>query len=157
MRSPLKPETKHPSCDVDHEQWSKSIYIILALRSQCRGLWAVWPGKIQRSAELFSHSAGLFLLTYLYNLGITVAMPWVVGCLTRKNTKECRAFFAQCRALFVDLLHFLWLFVIFFIARKFCKLLFTIERGKICYFFVTFFTACIFDKLLFIVEKGQGL
>jgi hypothetical protein len=36
-------------------------------------------------------------------------------------------------------------------------LLFTAERGKICYFFVTFFTACNFDKLIFTAEKGQGL
>ncbi len=49
------------------------------------------------------------------------------------------------------------LFVTFFADRKFYKLLFTGERGKICYFFLLFFTGCNFDKLLFTVEKGQGL
>jgi hypothetical protein len=46
----------------------------------------------------------------------------------------------------------LLLSVTFFIGRKFCKLLFTAERGKVCYFFTT----CNFHKLLFTVEKGQG-
>ncbi len=54
---------------------------------------------------------------------------------------------------FVDLFHFLLLFVTFFTGRKFCKLLFTGEKGKVCYFFI----ACNFDKLFFTVEKGQGL
>jgi hypothetical protein len=48
-------------------------------------------------------------------------------------------------AVFVDLFHFLLLFVTFFTGCKFCKLLFTPERGKVCYFF----TACNFHKLLF--------
>jgi hypothetical protein len=47
-----------------------------------------------------------FWHTYLSNPGITSVMPWAVGCLTRENTQECRAFFAQCRALFVDFFHF---------------------------------------------------
>jgi len=76
-------------------------------------------------------------------------MPWAVGCLTTKNTKECRAFFAQCWALFVDFFHFLLFLVTFFIARNFWKLLFTVERGKVCYFLYLFFTAGDYDKLLF--------
>jgi hypothetical protein len=84
-------------------------------------------------------------------------MPWAVGCLTRKNTKQCRGVFAQCRALFVDLFHFLLLLVTFFTAYNFCKLLFIVERGKVRYFLLLFFIAGNFDKLLFIVEKGQGL
>jgi hypothetical protein len=59
-------------------------------------------------------------------------MPGAGGCLTRKKTKECRAVFAQCRAVFVDFFHFL---LLFFIVRNFYKLLFTAERGKVCYFF----------------------
>jgi len=51
----------------------------------------------------------------------------------------------------------LLLFVTFLIACKFCKLLFTVERGKVCYFLLLFVTACNFDKLLFTIEKGQGL
>ncbi len=46
------------------------------------------------------------------------------------------------------------LFVTFFTARNFYKLLFIVETGVK---FVTFFTVCNFHKLLFIVEKGQGL
>jgi hypothetical protein len=61
-------------------------------------------------------------------------MPWAVGCLTRKNTLQCRAFLGECRAVFVDLFHFLLLLVTFFTGCKFCKLLFTGERGKVCYF-----------------------
>ncbi len=84
-------------------------------------------------------------------------MPWVVGCLTRKNTKQCRAVFAQCRVLFVGLFHFLLFLVTFFTTYNFCKLLFTVERGKVRYFLLLFFIAGNFDKLLFTVEKGQGL
>jgi hypothetical protein len=51
---------------------------------------------------------------------------------------------------------FLLTFVTFFIGRKFCKLLFIAERGKVCYFLLLFFTTCNFDKLFFIVGKGQG-
>jgi hypothetical protein len=63
----------------------------------------------------------------------------------------------QCRALFVDLFHFLLLLVTFFTTCNFCKLLFNVERGKVRYFLLLFFTASNFDKLLFTVEKGQGL
>ncbi len=70
-------------------------------------------------------------------------MPWVVGCLT-ENTQECRVVFAQCRAVFVDFSYFLLLLVTFFIGRKFCKLLFTAKRGKVCYFL-----------LLFTAERGK--
>ncbi len=62
-------------------------------------------------------------------------MPWAVGCLTRKNTLWCRAFLGECRAVFVDLFHFLLLLITFFTGRKFCKLFFIGERGKVCYFF----------------------
>jgi hypothetical protein len=81
---------------------------------------------------------------------------------------------------------FCWPFSLFvtfcdFFTRNFCKLLFTAERGKVCYFLLLFFTACNFyklcfycsrfivcyflllfftacnfHKLFFIVEKGQG-
>jgi len=71
---------------------------------------------------------------YLYNLGITSVMSMAGGCLTKKRTKRCLAVSALCLAVFVDLLHFLLLFVTFFTGRKFCKLLFTAERGKVCYF-----------------------
>ncbi len=36
---------------------------------------------------------------YLSNRSITSVMSWAVGCLTGENTKECWAFFAQCRAI----------------------------------------------------------
>jgi hypothetical protein len=44
--------------------------------------------------------------SYLYNPGIMPIVPWAVGCLTRKNTLWCRAFFAECRAVFVDFTYF---------------------------------------------------
>jgi len=43
---------------------------------------------------------------YFSNPGITSVMSWAVGCLTRENTQECQAVFAQCRAVFVDFFHF---------------------------------------------------
>jgi hypothetical protein len=52
----------------------------------------------------------------------------------------------RCLAVFVDLFHFLLLLVTFFTGCKFCKLLFTVERGKVRYFL-----------LLFTIEKGQDL
>ncbi len=95
--------------------------------------------------------------TYLSNRSITSVMPWAVGCLTGENTKECRVVFAQCRVFFFWLFSLLIILVTFFIARKFCKLLFTVERGMFvlfCYFFLLLVS---FRKLLFTVEKGQGL
>ncbi len=56
------------------------------------------------------------------------------------------------------------LLVTFFIARKFWKLLFTVERGEVCYFLYLFFTAGNYDKLFFtgpgellgfIVQRGN--
>jgi len=47
----------------------------------------------------------------------------------------------------------LLLFVTFFTICNFCNLLFTVERGKVCYFF----TAYNFHKLFFTIEKGHGL
>ncbi len=40
---------------------------------------------------------------------------------------------------FVDFSYFLLLLVTIFIGRKFCKLLFTGERGKVCYFLLFFY------------------
>ncbi len=54
-------------------------------------------------------------------------------------------------AVFVDFFHFLLLYVTFFTARNFYKLLFIAETGVR---FVTFFIVCNFHKLLFTVEKG---
>jgi hypothetical protein len=41
-------------------------------------------------------------------------------------------------AVFVDFSYFLLLFVIFFTVCKFWKLLFTVERGEVCYFLYLF-------------------
>ncbi len=86
--------------------------------------------------------------------------------MTKKKTKECRAVFAQCRAVFVDFCHFLLLFVTFFTARNFYKLLFTTERGKVCYFLLLFLLLVTFNNyflllrrakvyILFIVQRGN--
>jgi hypothetical protein len=95
------------------------------------------------------------ILTLRYDLGITSVMPWDVGCLTRKNTLRCRAFFAQCRAFFVDLFHFLLLLVIFFIGRKFCKLLFTAKRGKVCYFWLLFLLVVTFINYFLLLKRAR--
>jgi len=75
-------------------------------------------------------------------------MPWVMGCFTRKNTKECRAFFAQCHALFVDFFHFLLLLITFFTTHNFYKLGFMAERGKVCYFLLLLVTLINYFLLL---------
>jgi hypothetical protein len=79
------------------------------------------------------------------------------GCLTTKKGAWCGAVLARCGAFFVDLFHFLLLFVTFFTARKFYKLLFTAKTGVKFVTFCYFFTVCNFLKLLFTVERGQGL
>jgi hypothetical protein len=70
-------------------------------------------------------------------------------------------------AVFVDLFHFLLLFVTFFIICNFCNLFFTVERGKVYYFlllfllFVTFINYFLLLRrarvyVLFIVRQGKG-
>jgi hypothetical protein len=83
-------------------------------------------------------------------------MPLAGGCLTRKNTQRCLAVFAQCLAIFVDLFHFLLLLVTFFTGRKFCKLLFTGERGKVCYFLLLFLLVVTLNNYFLLGQEGQG-
>jgi hypothetical protein len=70
-------------------------------------------------------------------------------------------------AIFIDFFHFLLLFVIFFTTRNVCKLLFTVERGKVCYFllffllFITFINYFLLLRrarvyIVFIVRGGKG-
>jgi len=70
--------------------------------------------------------------SYTYDLRTTLAVRGAGGCLTTKKG-------VWCGAVFVDLFHFLILFVTFFTARKFYKLLFTTETWvkfiTFCYFF----------------------
>jgi hypothetical protein len=96
----------------------------------------------------------IFFFALRYDSGITSVMPGAGGCLTRKNTLWCRAFLAQCRAVFVDFCYFL---LLIFTIGNFYKLLFTVFRDKFYYFLLFFFTACKFQELFFIVEKDQGL
>jgi len=63
-----------------------------------------------------------------YDPGIPSVMPMVGGCLKEKNTKRCVAVLRRCLAVFLS-------FVTFFTICNFCKLLFIVERGKVCYFF----------------------
>jgi hypothetical protein len=75
---------------------------------------------------------------YLYDPGITSVMSWAVGYLTRENTQECRAVFAQCRVVFVDLFHFLLFFVtflLFVIFVTYFLLLKGVRFVTFCYFF----------------------
>jgi hypothetical protein len=101
---------------------------------------------------------GLFYFKiYLSNRSITSVMPWAVGCLTRENTKECWAFIAQCRALFVDFFHLQLLLVTFFTAHKFCNYYLLLRGVMFVIFLLLFLLFISFKKLLFTVEKGQGL
>jgi hypothetical protein len=70
-------------------------------------------------------------------------------------------------AVFVDFFHFLLLFVTYFTARKFCKLLFIAERGKVCYFLLLFLLLVTLINyflllrrarvyIVFIVRRGKG-
>ncbi len=79
-------------------------------------------------------------------------MRGVGGCLTTKNRLECRAVFMECGVVFVDLFHFLLLFLLFVtFVNYFC----TVE-GSLFVTFCYFFTTCNFHKLLFTIERGQG-
>jgi hypothetical protein len=78
-------------------------------------------------------------IAYTYDLRTTLAVRGARGCLTTKKGAWCEAVLARCGAFFVDLFHFLLLFVTFFTARKFYKLFFTAKTGvkfvTFCYFF----------------------
>ncbi len=58
--------------------------------------------------------------------------------MIKKKALQWEAVFLEGEAVFVDLFHFLLLLVTFFTGRKFWKLLFTVERGKVCYFLYLF-------------------
>ncbi len=81
----------------------------------------------------------IFQQPYTYDLRTTLAVRGAGGCLTTKKGAWCGAVLARCGAFFVDIFHFLLLFVTFFTARKFYKLLFPAKTGvkfvTFCYFF----------------------
>jgi hypothetical protein len=76
---------------------------------------------------------------YTYDLRTTLTVRGAGGCLIAKKGTWCEAVLVRCGAVFVDLFHFLLLFVTFFTVRNFYKLLFTVETGvkfvTFCYFF----------------------
>jgi hypothetical protein len=45
---------------------------------------------------------------------------------------------------------FFFVLCYFFIIRKFCKLLFTAEKGKVCYFFI----ACNFNNYFLLLRRA---
>ncbi len=57
-------------------------------------------------------------------------------------------------AVFVDFFHFWLLLVIFFNGRKFCKLLFTGERGKVCYFLLLFLLVVTLNNYFLLGQEG---
>jgi hypothetical protein len=59
-------------------------------------------------------------------------------------------------AVFVDFFHFLLLLVTFFTDRKFCKLLFTGERGKVCYFLLLFLLVVTLNNYFLLWQEGIG-
>ncbi len=111
---------------------------------------------MQEPSNFQSKDSCKFFNALRYDPGIMSVMPWAVGCLIRKNTQWCRAFLGECRAVFVDLFHFLLLFVTFFTGRKFCKLLFTGERGKVCYFLLLFLLLVTLNNNFLLGQEGQG-
>ncbi len=74
------------------------------------------------------------------------------GCLTAKKGAWCRAVLVRCGAVFVDLFHFLLLFVIFFIVRNFYKLLFIAKTGVK---FVTFLLFVIFLNYFLLLRRAR--
>jgi len=51
----------------------------------------------------------------------------------------------------------LLLLVTFFTGRKFCKLLFTTERGKVCYFLLLFLLLITLINDFLLCQEGHGL
>ncbi len=58
----------------------------------------------------------------------------VGGCLTKKNPCSGRLFECRGRLFLLTLFSFFAIFCYFFIVCNFCKLLFTVEGGKVCCF-----------------------
>ncbi len=106
------------------------------------------------SASIIAPGPRLEFTSYTYDLRTTLAMRGAGGCLTTKKRPWCGAVLLRCGVVFVDLFHFLLLFVT---ACNFYKLLFIVEIGVKFVTFFYFFIVCNFHKLLFTVEKGQGL
>jgi len=95
--------------------------------------------------------------SYTYDLHTTLAVRGAGGYLTTKKGAWCGAVLVRSGAIFVDLFHFMLLFVIFLLLVNFISYFLLLKQGQSLLFFVTFFTVCNFFKLLFTVEKGQGL
>jgi hypothetical protein len=76
-----------------------------------------------------------------YDPGIMGVMLWAVGCLTRKNTQ-------QRRAVFVDLFHFLLLFLLCVSFVIYFLLLKGVRFVIFCYFFLLFVTLINYFLLL---------
>jgi hypothetical protein len=94
---------------------------------------------------------------YRYDSGIPSVMLVAGGCLSRKKGVGCLAVLAQCLAVFVDFFHFLLFLIICFTGRKFWKLLFTTERGKVCYFLLLFILLVTLINYFLLCQEGQGL
>jgi hypothetical protein len=77
----------------------------------------------------------MFFFPYLYNPGITSVMPVVGGCLTRKRTQRCLAVSALCLSVFVDLFHFLLLFLLLIKFGSYFLLLKGVRFVTFCTFF----------------------
>ncbi len=129
-----------PSCGV-----VVFIHMICALCSQCVGLGAVWPLKTYCSAGLFSHSAGLFLLTFFTfcysSLLFLLLVSFVSYFLLLKGVR------------FVIFCYFLLLLVIlinYFLPLKRAKvyILFIARQGKGC--------TLIFFLFFFLLLRGKG-
>ncbi len=78
------------------------------------------------------------LKPYLYNPGIPSVMSMAGGCLTRKKTQRCLAVLGLCLAVFVDLFHFLLLFITFLLLVTFGSY-FLLSKGVRFITFCTFF------------------
>ncbi len=55
---------------------------------------------------------------------------------------------------FVDFFHYL-LLLVFFTGCKFCKLFFTAERGKVCYFLLLFLLLVTFINYFLLLRRAR--
>jgi hypothetical protein len=91
---------------------------------------------------------------YLYNPGITSVMLVAGGCLTMKRSQRCLAVATLCLVVFVDLFHFLLLFLLFINFGSY----FLLSKGVRFVTFCTFFLLLITMINYFLLgQEGQDL
>jgi hypothetical protein len=113
---------------------------------QCHTAHANWP--LQTANGLQCHTAHANW-PYTYDLATTPVRTQAGGCLTTKKGGVVAGYSPVVVGFFCWPFSLFLTFCYFFTARKFWKLLFTVERGEVCYFLYLFFTVGNYDKLFF--------